>query len=241
MKTQRRILLVAGLVLLTFAGLVALAVILLGAATGSLVALAAVAAAGGVYLGLVRPWHVRWGTTREEADAPMPGDGILGRGSKSTTRAVTIGAAAPRVWPWLAQLGYGRAGWYSYDWLDNDGRRSAEQIRPEWQRLRPGEQIMMMPGSGFDVVAVEDGHFFVARAPDGTTSWCLSVEPLDQHSCRLISRWRAQWRITPASALWIALSDPGAFIMERRMLLGIKARAERATAPGTSRTSEQPG
>ena len=81
---------------------------------------------------------------------------------------------------------------------------------------------------GFDVVSVEAGHWFVARAPDGTTSWCLTVQPLDQHSCRLISRWHARWHITPASALWIALSDPGTFIMERRMLLGIRARAERA-------------
>jgi hypothetical protein len=66
-------------------------------------------------------------------------------------------------------------------------------------------------------------------------SWCLAVEPLDQHSCRLISRWRARWHVTPASAAWIALSDPGAFIMERRMLLGIKARAEQAVWPGLAR------
>jgi hypothetical protein len=92
-----------------------------------------------------------------------------------------------------------------------------------------------MPGSGFDMVDVEDGHCFVALAPDQTMSWRLAAEPLDQHSCRLISRWRARWRITPASALWIALSDPGAFIMERKMLLGIKARAEHAPRPGLAR------
>jgi len=232
MKTQRRILLVAGAVLLVFAGLVTLAVILLGGVLGSLVVLAAVAAAVAAYLGLIRPWHVRWRATKDEVGHPMPGDGILGPGTGFTTRAVTIRAPTDQVWPWLTQLGYGRAGWYSYDWLDNDGRRSAEEIRPEWQHLRPGDQILMMPGSGFDVVAVEDGHFFVARAPDGTTSWCLAVETLDQRSCRLISRWHARWHITPASALWIALSDPGAFIMERRMLLGIKARAERTPLPG---------
>jgi hypothetical protein len=105
-------------------------------------------------------------------------------------------------------------------------------IRPQWQHLRPGDQILMMPGSGFDVVGVEDGRCFVARAPDGTTSWCLAAEPLDRHSCRVISRWHARWHITAASALWIALSDPGTFIMERKMLLGIKARAEHAAQPG---------
>ena len=94
----------------------------------------------------------------------MPGDGILGAGVSSTTRAISIDAPATQVWPWLAQLGYGRAGWYSYDWLDNDGQPSARQVHAEWQQLRPGDRILMMPGSGFDVTEVEDGHFFTARA-----------------------------------------------------------------------------
>jgi hypothetical protein len=231
MKTQRRILLVVGTFVLAVGVLVAAAEILLGGVVGSVVVLGVVVAAVAVYLGLVRPWQVRWGATADEAARAMPGDGILGPGAPSTTRAITIGAPADQVWPWLAQLGYGRAGWYSYDWLDNDGHPSATQIRPQWQHLRPGDQILMMPGAGFDVVSVEDGHYFTAQAPDQTMSWCLAVEPRGRHSCRLISRWRARWHITPASALWIALSDPGAFIMERKMLLGIKARAERPAQP----------
>jgi hypothetical protein len=230
MRTQQRILLVLGALLLAAGGLVTLAVIVLGGVLGSLVALMMATAVVAAYLGVIRPWQVRWGATDDEARRPMPGDDILGPSAGSTTRAITIQVPTERVWPWLAQLGYGKAGWYSYDWLDNDGQRSAEQIRPQWQQLRPGDQILMMPRSGFDVVSVEDGRCFVARAPDGTTSWCLAVEPLDRHSCRLISRWRARWHITPASALWIALSDPGTFIMERKMLLGIKARAEQARA-----------
>jgi hypothetical protein len=74
----------------------------------------------------------------------------------------------------------------------------------------------MMPGSGFDVAEVQDGHYFTARASDQAVSWCLAVEPVDQGSCRLISRWRARWHVTPASAAWIALRawladcpDPG--------------------------------
>jgi hypothetical protein len=231
MKTRQRILLVLGALLLAAGGLVALAVIVLGGMLGSLFALIMAAAVVAAYLGVIRPWQVRWGATDDEARRPMPGDDILGPSAGCTTRAVTIQAPAGQVWRWLAQLGYGKAGWYSYDWLDNDGQRSAGQIRPQWQHLRPGDQILMMPGSGFDVVRVEDGHCFVARAPDGTMSWCLAVEPLGRHHCRLISRWRARWRITPASALWIALSDPGAFIMERKMLLGIKARAEQTAQP----------
>jgi hypothetical protein len=231
MKTQRRILMVVGAVVLALGVLVVLAELLLGGLVGSLVVAGVVVAAVAIYVGLVRPWQVRWGATADEVAGAMPGDGILGPGAPSTTRAITIGVPADQVWPWLAQLGYGRAGWYSYDWLDNDGQPSATQIQPEWQHLRPGDQILMMPGAGFDVAKVEEGHYFTAQAPDQTMSWCLAVEPRGHHSCRLISRWRARWHITPASATWIALSDPGAFIMERKMLLGIRARAEQRAQP----------
>ena len=232
MKTQRRILLVVGALLAAFVGLVVLAEFLLGAVLGSVVVVGGVVIMTAAYFGLVRRWLLRWGATAGEVARPMPGDGILGAGASSTTRAVTIGVPAHHVWPWLAQLGYGRAGWYSYDWLDNDGQPSAGRIHLEWQQLRPDDRILMMPGSGFDVAEIEDGHYFTARAPDQTVSWCLAVEPVDERSCRLISRWRARWHVTPASAAWIALSEPGSFIMERRMLLGIKARAEQAARPG---------
>jgi hypothetical protein len=232
MKTQRRILLVVGVLALAFAGLVVLAEFLLGAVLGSVVVLGAVVIMTAAYFGLIRPWLLRWGASAGEVARPMPGDGILGADAASTTRAITIGVPAHDVWPWLAQLGYGRAGWYSYDWLDNDGQPSARRIHPEWQQRRPGDRILMMPGSGFDVTEVRDGRYFTARAPDQTMSWCLAVEPAGQRSCRLISRWRVRWHVTPASAAWIALSEPGAFIMERRMLLGIRARAEQAAGDG---------
>jgi hypothetical protein len=217
---------------LAFAGLVALAEFLLGAMLGSVVVVGAAVIMTAAYLGLAGPGLLRWGATSAEVARPMPGDGILGADAPSTTRAITIGAPAHHVWPWLAQLGYGRAGWYSYDWLDNDGQPSARHIHPEWQQLRPGDRILMMPDSGLDVTEVQDGCYFTARAPDQAMSWCLAAEPADQGSCRLISRWRARWHVTPASAAWIALSEPGAFIMERRMLLGIRARAEQAARPG---------
>ena len=156
----------------------------------------------------------------------MPGDDVAGHGARCTTRAVTIQAPASHVWPWLTQPGYGRAGWYSYDWRGNGGQPGIGQIEPEWQQVGPRDPVRMMPGSAFDVVQVEDGHYFVVRAPDQTMSWCLDLEPLDQHSCRLISRWRAKWFVVPASAPWIALSGPGSFSTEHRMLLKIKARAE---------------
>ena len=110
MKTQRRILLVVGVLMLAFVGLVVLAEFLLGAMLGSVVVLGAVMIMAAAYFGLVRPWLLRWGATAGEAARPMPGDGILGADAASTTRAITIAVPAHHVWPWLAQLGYGRAG-----------------------------------------------------------------------------------------------------------------------------------
>ena len=232
MKTQRCVLFAVAVYLVEFAGLVALLAVPLGAVRGFLAALTALAVAAVTYLGLFRRRVVRWGATDDEAGRAMPGDDIVPPAARCTTRAVTIGAPASQVWPWLAQLGYGRAGWYSDHVFKIWGQRGAGQIRPEWQQLLPGDRILMMPSTGFDVVAVEDGHYFVARTPDGTTSWCLDVEPLDQHSCRLISRWRSKWCVTAVGANWITVSEPSAFLTERRMLREIKARAEQAIHPG---------
>ena len=225
MKAQRRILLVVAASLAEFGGLVALLAGPLGAVRGFLVALAAVAATNTIYLVFIRPWQAHWGATGEEAARPMPGDDITGPGIRCTTRAVTIDAPASQVWPWLTQPGYGRAGWYSYDWDNNGG-----QPGREWGLFGPRDPVRMMPGSGFEVVQVEDGHYFVASTPDQDMSWCLDLEPLDEYSCRLISRWRAKWSVVPASARWVALSDPGSFITEHRMLLQIKARAEQGAS-----------
>jgi hypothetical protein len=178
-----------------------------------------------VYRLAVQPWQHRWGATDEEVTGTLPGDGII-PAAASTTRAIAIAAPPEQVWPWLVQLGYGRAGWYSYDWIDNDGRPSADRIRPELQDLNVGDQILMVPGMGPRVRELVPGrHLLAGDAETGT--WCLAIRPAPGGS-RLVSRWRIDGRLTPATAFWVLLSDPGAFIMERRMLKGIKARAERA-------------
>lgn len=173
-----------------------------------------------------RPWHARWGATDEEVVRAMPGDELLPEANVST-RAITIDATAAEVWPWLVQVGYGRAGWYSHDWIDNDGRPSAHRIVPELQRLEPGDQILMVPGMGPRVRAVQPNRYLLAGDAEGGT-WCLALYPLSHSRTRLVSRWRARWPITLATVFWVLVSDPGAFVMERRMLLGIRARAERA-------------
>jgi hypothetical protein len=180
-----------------------------------------------VYRLVIQPWQHRWGATDEEVARPMPGDEVI-PGAASTTRAISICARPEQVWPWLVQIGFGRAGWYSYDWIDNDGHPSANTILPEHQHLEVGDQILMVPGMGPRVRAIEPNRSLLCGDEEGGT-WSLGLSPDGEGRMRLVSRWRVDWPFTPATVFWILLSDPGAFVMERRMLLGIRTRAERAT------------
>jgi hypothetical protein len=191
----------------------------LGLAVGALGILTAL----GAYRLWIQPWQHRWGATDLEVRRAMPGDDVI-PDAASTTRAITIAAPADQVWPWLVQLGYGRGGWYSYYWTDNDGRPSADGIIPELQQLEVGAQILMAPAMGPRVREVEPNRYFVA-GDQGAGVWCLALYPT-AGGCRLVSRWRVDWPLTPATAFWILLSDPGAFIMERKLLKGIRSRAE---------------
>jgi hypothetical protein len=210
----------------TAVGILALLVLMIGW-PGLAIGVAGITAVLVVYRVLVQPWQHQWGATDEEIRRAMPGDDLLPRAA-STTRAISVAAPAEQVWPWLVQLGYGRAGWYSYDWIDNDGHPSADRIIPELQELTIGDQIPMLPGMGPRVRAVQPNWYLVPGDDEGGT-WCLALYPTAR-GCRLVSRWRVNWSLTPATAFWILLSDPGAFFMERRMLKGIKLRAEHAPA-----------
>jgi hypothetical protein len=159
---------------------------------------------------LVRPWHLRWGATSGEVEGPMPGDDIVPRTSFRTTRAITVDAPPAAVWPWLAQLGFGRAGFYSYDLFDNAARPSADRILPEYQDLHVGDWVPMASKvnetTAFKIEAFEPGQ------------WMLWVKPN--------STWA--WKLVPLVAFsTVVLFEFGDFPMMRRLLLGVKARAER--------------
>ena len=170
----------------------------------------------------------------------MPGDELLPPGAHSTTRAITINATPRDVFPWLLQIGYGRGGWYSYDWIDNDGKRSVDRIDPALQRLAVGDRIPMLPDFGPVVREIQTDHHILSGGDADT--WCLLVEPTADGRSRLVSRWRQDWPKTFGTFVWTLVSDPGAFVMERKMLRTIRSLAEgqRADAVSGRRSSLGP-
>lgn len=229
MTTARRIALILGLAVVAGMALAAVLLLTLGLRTGSFALAVLAVTVVAVYHRLIHPWHVAWGATREEVRRVLPGDHLV-PAAGGTARAISIAAPPAQVWPWLVQIGLGRAGWYSYDWIDNDGKPSASTIRPELQDLAIGDRIPMTPELGFDVVAIDRGRSLVSLSGDGAMTWCLLVEPHPHGGTRLLSRFRAVVQPSVAAVFWSMVTDPGAFVMERRMLKGIKRRAEALAA-----------
>lgn len=225
MRTKRIIgLIVLGCILASF-GVLAGLIAWLGAAGGIVPGLVIAIVVIGTYVVVVGPWQRRWGATDEEVRCSMPGDDALRPGAPSTTRAITIDAPPEAVFPWLLQIGYGRGGWYSYDWIDNDRKPSVDRIDPTLQRLAVGDRIEMLPGMGPVVREILPNHHIVSGGE--TDTWCLLVEPTPDGRTRLISRWRQDWPRSAATYVWIALADPGAFLMEQKMLRRIRYLAEK--------------
>ena len=182
----------------------------------------------GAYALLIRPWQLTWGATPEEVAAPLPGDDLIPHPMFNATRAITIAAAPDQVWPWLIQAGVTRAGWYSYDLLDNLGRPSARRIIPELQHLAPGDVVPMSPDGkqGIEVHSMEAPTSMVWSSP-GETSWTWQLDPLPHGSTRLITRIRSRMRPSPRSVAFYAVVEIADIWMIRKMLLNIRERAER--------------
>jgi uncharacterized protein YndB with AHSA1/START domain len=180
---------------------------------------------------LYRRWHLRWGTTDAELVAAMPGDELIPTPSFAATRAITIAAPPEQVWSWIVQLGTGRAGWYSYDLFDNNGRQSADRILPQFQDIRTGDWVPMSATvsetTAFRVKAFEANRWLLWAKPD--SSWTWQLTPTDAGRTRLVTRLKERypWRISPGLALLtVVLFEFGDFPMMRRVLKGIKVRAE---------------
>jgi hypothetical protein len=191
----------------------------------------AAAALGAVYAAALRRPILTWGTTPVEARGPLPGDELLGGPDGVATRAIAIDAPASAVWPWLAQLGPSpRGGVYTYDWIENLlglDMHSADRVLDEFQHPRIGETI----GFGANrmrLERVEPGHVLAWRSEDGNWVWSFVLEERDGRT-RLVSRNRFRLP-TLAARLAMLPMEPASLVMERKMLRGIKARAERLAA-----------
>lgn len=179
--------------------------------------------AAGLYAAVAVPRMRRWGATAAERQARLPGDGEVPAPAFQSTRAVSIAAPAEEVWPWLAQVGQDRGGFYSYVWLENLAgcrMRNADRLHPEWQHREIGEKVMLHPAVGVPVAGFEPGRALVLEG------WgAFVLEPDGPGRTRLLARNRVP---RASAAFYAALVELPHFVMERRMLLGIKQRAEGA-------------
>jgi len=196
------------------------------------VVLAGVAA--GVLVG--RRWQARWGATPDEVGATLPGDVLLEGPDVVATRAIGIAAEPARVWPWIAQMGQGRGGLYSYDFLENlvgCDMHSADEVVPAWQQVEVGDDFRLHPEVALTVAVVEPGHALVVRGgvPMGEEAvpydftWAFIVVGQVDGTTRLIVRER--YRCThPWARLLVEPLQAVSFAMSQKMMRGIKSRAE---------------
>jgi hypothetical protein len=186
---------------------------------------------------VIRRRQLRWGATDAEADRALPGDDLLVTTDLTATRAITVHRPPGHVWPWIAQIGQGRGGFYSYDWLENLARcniHSADRVFPEWQKLQVGDQVRLAPEVGLDVAVTDAGHALVLRGgvPMGSTpppydfTWAFVLDEQSVGMTRLLvreryryTRWWAPLLVEPAAMI--------SFVMSQKMLRGIRGRAER--------------
>jgi hypothetical protein len=184
------------------------------------------------YWCVLRRWFVRWGTAPADRARVMAGDASVVNPIYLATLAITVNAPPDAIWPWLVQMGYRRGGLYSYDWLDRLfgylDRPSATRILPEFQHLAVGDEIPIGRGGGFPVMALTRNHALVLGGTADGVSWVwqFGMYPIDPKTTRLVSRNSVRAPRTTGTWLFLRIIEPAAFLMTRRMLIGLKDRAE---------------
>lgn len=198
--------------------------------------LAAITALSGllcvIYLLAIRPAALRWGATAEEARSSMPGDDLVSSPSFCATRAITIHGKPQDIWPWLVQVGYGRAGFYGYDLIENlgsnSGIRSAESIRPELQHPKTGDVLPISAVASLIFDSIQPNRYLVWRGtatpPDGSFTWALY--PIDENHTRLISRIRLRYHWRDRRLVLDLFTEFADHVAVPRILLGLKGRVE---------------
>jgi hypothetical protein len=200
----------------------------------------AIGGAAAAYILLARPRHLTWGATEQESGERLAGDDLIANADLTATRAITISAAADHVWAWIAQLGQGRGGFYSYDFLENlvgCDICSADRIVPEWQDVAVGDEIRLAPEVGLVVAVLESRRSLVLRggipmgniAPPYDFTWAFTLREQPDKTTRLLVRERYAYT-RPWARLIVEPAQAVSFVMSQKMLRGIKDRAERTAA-----------
>jgi hypothetical protein len=197
----------------------------------------ALGSGGAAAVAVARGRYLHWGSTTAELASALPGDELVANANITATRAITIPAAPDAVWPWIAQLGQGRGGFYTYDFLENlvgCDIHSADRIVPEWQSIAVGDEVRLHPEIGLRVALLDSGVALVLRGgiPMGSVSppydftWAFIVRAQGGGTTRLVVRERYEYTRWWSSLL-VEPVQLVSFIMSQRMLRGIKQRAQR--------------
>ena len=181
-----------------------------------------------LYLGIVRPWHLKWGATPEEVKRPLPGDDLVLKPDFNATRAISIAAPPAEVWKWIIQIGSRRAGWYSIDRIDNGGIPSSSEILQEFQHIETGQFIPFTPDqkNGMWVKEFRQDEYILWTDQKGRASWLWFLYENDQRETRLITRLRTKYTWNSLWIIYYLIYDAGDIIMMRKCMKGIRQRAE---------------
>ena len=175
-----------------------------------------------------------WGAPPEEIQSPVVGDDLCPNATLIATRSITISAPPQEVFPWIRQMGFGRAGWYSYDWLDNLGRKSATTIHDEWQTVEAGDKVPSGPISFTAAIVEAPRHFVLEIKSLGKKSpklhFTLAYELRDDpQGTRLVTRMRSHANFPLGSLFEKLVLGPGDGFMLRRQLLTIRKNASKVS------------
>lgn len=181
------------------------------------------------YLFMIRPWHLKWGATKEEQTLELPGDNNVQRPDFIATRGITINSTPELIWKWIIQIGSRRAGWYSIDWMDNAGIKSSEKILPEFQKIEVGQFIPFTPDqqNGMWVNDFKEHEYILWVDKEGRATWLWYLYPIDEKQSRLLTRLRTKYVWKGFLIIYYLLYDFGDIVMMSKCMKGIKERAEK--------------
>lgn len=182
----------------------------------------------GFYLLVLRPWHLRWGTTDHELKLSLPADNVVTTPDFNATRGITINSTPENIWNWIIQIGSRRAGWYSIDWIDNGGIKSSHELLQEFQTIEIGQFIPFTPDqkNGMWVKEFKEHEYILWVDKEGKATWLWYLYPINDTHTRLLTRLRTKYVWQGLWIIYYLIYDFGDIVMMSKCMKGIKLRAE---------------